>query len=478
MLKIHIKEAIKNIRANFGLNIAIIVFIVAMMTFAGIITNQLLINEMRVELKLNQEAFVEYSQYHLQDNGDYSRLVYGKDLEGNETPDSERFINYRLTDNLAVNSQYLSNCNKIWDFYRKLNNISGVYFETLINLGRAQIGQHDAYEGYYTPDSIKEFIVDKNFFKLEQLTYLEGRAPKDEDYYIDEDGFQVVPVVIGYQLREYFKLGDIIYPKGMTERYNPERIENSILESYNYTKGIVVGILTSSNSITGSWGITFYSLSDRIIKPRILPTPDNYPELKSSDKYYLLASFYGLNEFINGKIYINKTNEEQAVEEIRKAIKDCGLDELFTISNSSSYSKIAVSIENERTYNYLVIAFCVGLLCLFGLGILIVMVNIANTKDYSIHRLIGATKRDTAVMTIVQMFILLVISDILVHYPFVLSKTGLFLNGDSMQYIWAIRPKMYLTIAIVNVAVLIVTYVVSRIYTARIDIVTTIKDKE
>ncbi|MBQ6053052.1 MAG: hypothetical protein IJL30_07210 [Clostridia bacterium] len=90
----------------------------------------------------------------------------------------------------------------------------------------------------------------------------------------------------------------------------------------------------------------------------------------------------------------------------------------------------------------------------------------------------GATKRDVALMTTVQMLILLLVSDVLIHYPYLLSKTGLFLNGDSMLYIFSGERKIYIVIAVLNISVLLLTYIISRVYAAKNDVSATIKDKE
>ena len=51
-------------------------------------------------------------------------------------------------------------------------------------------------------------------------------------------------------------------------------------------------------------------------------------------------------------------------------------------------------------------------------------------------------------------------------------------NSSSMRYIFAAGADFYRMVAAINIVIIILTYVISRIYTARIDIVTTIKDKE
>ena len=163
--------------------------------------------------------------------------------------------------------------------------------------------------------------------------------------------------------------------------------------------------------------------------------------------------------------------------EINNALKDSGLDAFYSIARCDSYATITASLEKGRTETYLHVALLVGILCIFGLGILILMLNIANEKDYSIHRLVGATKNNVALMTTVQMFILLIVSDVLIHYPYILQATGLFLNGDSMIYIFN-TGKIYTVIAVMNIIILALTYIISRIYASATDISASIKDKE
>lgn len=472
-------EAIKNIRTNLLLNAAIVIMIVSIMTFLGIVTIQVQINNLTTEVVLEQEAFVELSQYHFRVDAEKSQSMlrrmsfYSDDL----LPEEEAYLYYPISKDPIINAQYLSNSDKVWQFYRTLKNIPGVYIEVISSIGYNQNGQHDAYNGHYTFDSTKEYIVTPDFFDIEKLTLLKGRLPKEDDFYIDEDGIQVVPLLVGYQLRDYFEIGDLVTVKDILDRYDSTDPKKTIVKMYQFSKGKVVGILDSSNNITTQDGGHFYYIYNSIIRVVKDYTPDTFPELKSNDDLYIYASHRKINNLIFAKIYINKTNEEQAAEEIRKAVHEAGLDDLLYLTKNDSLAKITASLEKERTETYLHVALLVGILCAFGLGILILMLNIANEKDYSIHRLVGATKNNVALMTTVQMFILLIVSDVLIHYPYILQATGLFLNGDSMIYIFN-TGKIYTVIAVMNIIILALTYIISRIYASATDISASIKDKE
>ena len=473
------REAVKNIRVNYLLNFAIVILIVSVMTFTGIICVQVKISGEKTEVVLDQEAFIEFSTYQIGATSDkFLKLLLRMDGNNQRTvPAEEAFLYGELTDDPDVNAKYLRNSDDFWVFFRRLRTIQGVYVETYKI--HALTGQ-DYYEGHTVPKNGDELIVETDFFNLENLTFLKGRAPTDDDFYIDENGFQVVPVVVGYQLKDNFEIGDLVYNKKRIDEYSKASLFNKITRSYLYSIGKVVGVLDKSNSILHPSGDTFLlNVSSSVIKTWRFPTPDAFPELKSTDELYVKASHDTITSMSSMKIYINKTNEAQAVEEIRKALNETGLDEVFdVIRTNTSYAKISASIEKERADSYLTVAMCVGILCLAGLGTLIMMINVTNTKDYSIQSLIGASKRDLALMTTVQMIILLLVSDILIHYPYILSATGILLNGDSMRYIFATGSDFYRILAVINLVVIVLTYSISRIYTARIDIVTTIKDKE
>ena len=361
---------------------------------------------------------------------------------------------------------------------RKVKNIPGVYIESITSTGINRKGEHDGITGHYTSDIAREYAVTLDFFDIEYLTYLDGRAPEEDDFYIDDDGIQVVPVVVGSQLRDEFKIGEIIVSKSM---YDLDKCRDPIRRVTNMSKaskGIVVGVLGRSNAVTTSDGAHFYHLSDSIIKTIKDPSPDSYPELKSSDDAYVYVSYEKLYDMINMKVFINRTNEEQAAKEIRQALQDTEIDVIYSFSKCDGYAKITASLEKGRTEVYLHVALCVGALCVFGLGVLIVMLNIANARDYAVHRLVGATRHDIALMTTVQVFILLMASDVLIHYPYLLSKTGLFLNGDSMLYIFSGERKIYIVIVALNLATLLLTYIISFVFASKTDVVTKIREKE
>jgi hypothetical protein len=473
---VYFREAIKNIRANFLLNLAIVVLIVSVMTFLGIVAVQVQINDLKTSVVLNQEAFVELSQYYFYSpEKSYPRLVHRQDENHEKTvPANEAFLYYPLNDDPIITSQYINNSDKVWDLYRGLRNIPGVYLETMMQVGL----NHDSYDGYIIPDTAYEYEVELDFFDVENLTLKKGRFPQKEDFQVDKDGIHIVPVIIGYQIGKSIDIGDVLVFKNKINRYDPDDFKKSIVSSYWYCKGIVVGILDKNNTVLHQDGKTLYNLAQCVLKVRTYPSPENYPELKRNNDIYVYSSWIALQELVNDKIYINKTNEEQAVEEIRKLLKETEIDVIFDIAHCDGYAKISAALEKGRAESYLQVAFCVGMLCVFGLGMLIVMLNVANSKDYAIHRLVGATKRDVALMTTVQMLILLLVSDVLIHYPYLLSKTGLFLNGDSMLYIFSGERKIYIVIAVLNISVLLLTYIISRVYAAKNEVSAAIKDKE
>ncbi|MBQ6171111.1 MAG: hypothetical protein IJK34_00590 [Clostridia bacterium] len=472
-------EALKNIKTNFLLNAAIVVMIVSIMTFLGIVTLQIQIRDITTEVVLEQEAFVELSQYRfLIDKESSLRLGQRYDIvSGKYIPEEETFLFYPLSKNPEINRKYLENADKVWDFVDNLNSLQGVFYYTIKQGSFLSVGQHDAYDGHYVPDNTIDYAVTMFFFNIENLTLLKGRLPKEDDFYVDENGVQVVPVLVGYNLRNQFSLGDIVTVKDRLKHYDPNDITMRIVDMPTFSNGIVVGILDKSNVTTSSNGNSLLNFSTSIIRAVKDPSPNNFPDLKNNDNAYIYAAFNKLMLLPSSKLYINRTDEARIVEEINNALKDSGLDAFYSIARCDSYAKITASLEKERTETYLHVALLVGILCIFSLGILILMLNIANEKDYSIHRLVGATKNNVALMTTVQMFILLIVSDVLIHYPYILQATGLFLNGDSMIYIFN-TGKIYTVIAVMNIIILALTYIISRIYASATDIVTSIKDNE
>ncbi len=287
---VYFREAIKNIRANLLLNLAIVVLIVSVMTFLGIVAIQVQISDLAANVVIRQESFVEFSQYRFYTENDL-RLIFRRNRNSDEpVAEEEAFIYYPLSQDPLINMQYVSNSDKLWDFMRKLKNIPGVYVETIHIVGHNSVGHHDAYVNHYTSDKTKDYAVTLDFFDIENLSFLQGRVPTEEDFYIDDDGIQIVPIVVGYQLRDYFELGDIVEIKGVFDNYDSNDLKKRIVQSYEYSKGVVVGILEQSNTITSFDGNHFFNLSDSIVRTIKDPSPDDFPELKSSDDVYVYAS--------------------------------------------------------------------------------------------------------------------------------------------------------------------------------------------
>ena len=101
---VYFREAIKNIRANFLLNLAIVVLIVSVMTFLGIVAIQVQISDLAASVALNQEAFVELSQYKFWISSEANnRLLFRRKFESDEMlPEEEAYIYYPLSMNRVL----------------------------------------------------------------------------------------------------------------------------------------------------------------------------------------------------------------------------------------------------------------------------------------------------------------------------------------------------------------------------------------
>ncbi|MBO4392263.1 MAG: hypothetical protein J5816_03065, partial [Clostridia bacterium] len=307
MIRRFFTEAIKNIRTNLLLNAAIIVLIVAVMTFLGIVTLQVQISGLTTEVEMKHEAFVELSQYRFLISGDdYINRLNRNTRNGLQPNEDDIYICYPLSKDPATNARFIANAARFWEFMQKMKSIPGVYSYFISTSKYLANGQHDAYLGYYVPDSTTDYAVTLDFFEIETLTYLKGRAPKEEDFYIDDDGLQVVPIVVGYQLRDTFELGDTVEIKGMLEKYNPEDLKQRIVKMGKYSRGKVVGILTQSNTVTIADGAHFLYLYAGIIRAVKDPSPDIFPELKNDADAYIYASWQAIQNLATSKIYLNK----------------------------------------------------------------------------------------------------------------------------------------------------------------------------
>ena len=240
-----------------------------------------------------------------------------------------------------------------------------------------------------------------SFHRTENYRVILGRNLTDEDsVYIDGEPR---PILLGYKLKDYYSVGDII-------KVLPDDNPNNITYYFDSLK--VVGILAEDSTYVDCYGSTIYDLDNAIIYPGLWI---NYDELSNYEKD---VKENALNmerlAFDHIKLMFNEEHKEEVVGEVQNALNNfLSLSKYYNIVDSKyalekMESRSAAVIEFSSTITTVLMVFAF-------ITVLISIVNrvTRNLRDYSIHIALGASRGNIVGFVVSEMSLVLLCSIIL-----------------------------------------------------------------
>ncbi len=518
MIRVYITEAMKNIRSNITLSVTIVILFTMLIqilsySFAWI-TYRYWSGGM-FDSGIKNEAYIEYSVYSLQKAGEAERKdIYGVFITEKTQPDPENPQNRTIVPLTDEEKAY--NDSVIASYYvlkEKIDKIEGLIFSwrtwTFLksDSGKAFSISSSAEEGMnyaenelslmfytdmgYTEEEIRQFCdyncvnINIDTVLIEGLTYCEGEGFTEEnlkfDYVITEEGgIPTIPIVMGYDFREYYDIGDVISnPEGpyQAKMKKEGRVSTDIQDQY-YAKYVVVGFLNKNTSLEKGPGVR-RNVDNCIIRPAIPVTPEYFPGI--NEKNYI-NDFY--EKLQNTLIYIDKAGEATAVEALSNAFAESPVNGYYyKLLDNIQANAVYKQVYEKRSINYGMIAASTLVFCVAVIIMIIVNKYKNSVRDTAIHRLIGATVGDSVKTYVLEFAIYLLLADILSHYVYIIYA----INPMSTVLIgfWMSLPvagveirMIYPLMLVMNILFLAIVAVVAYVCSSRLETAEIIKGKE
>lgn len=318
----------------------------------------------------------------------YKRLQYLSENSG--------YVNSDTTDINHMNSLWskeeesIEKANDLYNFIKKNYSTYTVW----------QYASNKIYDG----ENIIQYFADKYYFKILGIEFYKG------DFLEEVSNKQVIPVVIGYDLRNKYAMG------------REYKIFNCALNTYQKVK--VTGILEPNATNPSLFQI---GSSDRLSKSIIFPITDDY-----------MTDLANLDMAINATVIFSTKKEKLKRIEQKSAEYN-----LF----SMNYGSIDKNIQEYREIlddKLKSRVITIGVILLFSMSSMILyLLELIELKrrEFAIHLILGAKKSDIFLQIVYHIGILL-------------------LPALCISYIWVEEKITYLFLAIFTVMLCLVTVVV------------------
>ncbi len=226
----------------------------------------------------------------------------------------------------------------------------------------------------------KSCYIDKNFFETYPMRLDSGRFFTDEEFELTYEKGSVTPVILGYEFKKYFDIGDVLYAW----------VNQNIRDEDSYQKIEIIGFVAEDSTYINKNGSTLYTYNDKIIIPYNYRQYDEYP-----DMYNTSGGIVSNGMFANGYqgmyILVEKENEKEIMEQLNQILVDNDIAEKITFTK---YLVSSVAITNNYKDNMNIRMALTYITVLFSfVSIVLVTVNriSSNIRNYAIHLISGAT---------------------------------------------------------------------------------------
>lgn len=259
--------------------------------------------------------------------------------------------------------------------------------------------------GYETGDSfvgedyvcVKGIFADHLWGTESTLGLSKGSWFDDQDFYVaDKDNIEI-PVILGHEYSDIYKLGD--------------QIENAHIGTIENTTLVVIGFLKENSYY-------YNNNNDKIILNRYMVVPavevtDSFPYRNEDGSYnnFFLNAYDSL-KIMNARVICSNKEAENVKKEIHQICKENGLYEIRIYEETASAPR---QLEDTREFvrSCLSISLFIILLNTVVYGIQLNYKLVKDRKKYSIFILNGITRKQLFFIAITDSFLVFIMADIL-----------------------------------------------------------------
>ncbi|MBE6891813.1 MAG: ABC transporter permease [Ruminococcaceae bacterium] len=445
MFKISLDESLKNFDKNRFITILSVFLFALLFVLEGYTMSYHTINEYRKQSS-KHESLQNWGLYCLSSNKSPIKLLKLIDssyehidietIKFWEKIDSIENLDYLVIDDGIVRTIV----------YDKILDYTNIY-ESVINEGIITEESLDIYSIYVSP----------NFHKVEYYRVIEGRDFTDDDMVYEEG--QPRAVLLGYKLKDFFDVGDIIELNANGNSY--------LGDIDNVPSLKVIGFLEEDSTVLGRDGYPVFDLDTYIIIPMIKISAESYESASVSLKNIAINADIHATMY-KTKFLIPEGHEAEVLPQLQEALNEYSdLAKFYNIVDKKAY----VERLQERTET--VTNFSASITVVLSVfAFITIITTIANRisrniKDYAIHITVGATKNSVVLYIVMEMLFVLLFGLIF----------GLIILKPLMNYYGmpAVTTASWITFGITFLFVLVMSAVVSKIIIQKHDICTLIK---
>jgi len=501
LIFVYLRDAWKNIRKKPVLSVLTILFLMFSALFFCVFARLSTVEDITKENTKKTEAFIQFKQYNLS-NTELGKNVFDMDQEN----DIFTYM-YDLPEDEETRAQALAYFDELRDFWIRLFEMTSEDFKVvymgetvsekildLKNAGKIE-EQHDKenkkreIEWYKKQGNdttmlersttVNYIPVSFSFFEHERLVFTEGGIPTEEDlnykFIADEENpILEIPVIVGSAFAEDYDIGDLLETVFSSEdketawqRYN---IYNHQKYCVNYR---IVGILSEENAVTNFSGHTVSTLSKNIIVPWHLISEEVFDAMPEDAKISYVSLL--VRDILMTKLYINRDKEAEYLSILWDMLENSSLHGYLQPHTVDALNEIAVEIAEARDTSYKVIAIAIAVFSSLGVIVLIMNNQKDNLRDYSIHMISGASKKDILLIGLVETGLYILIADILMQYP----RIYMLFEWESPFGFWhGIWPVMVPVVITENLVILLISFICNYISVSRISFSEILKRKD
>lgn len=325
------------------------------------------------------------------------------------------------------------------EFYQELDKIEKLYYDigwnasfTLINNGSE----------FFKGEDVRRVEAIKccpNFHEVENYKIIEGRNLTAEDSaYIKGEPRAAL---LGYKLKDYFNVGDII---SVETNDLPEN------NTYYFDSIEVVGFLGEDSTYFNQSGDNIYDLDRMIVFPGLWIPYEKRHDYDEPVEKNALNSVEGSFEYT--KLFIKAEDEAEVFPQIQEA-----LNGFLTMGKYFRPLKVGLTmekIESETAAVTELSSIITSILMVFAfVTVLISVVNrvLSNVKDYSIHIVLGMSKGNIVGFILCEMSVLLISSIIIGTVATRLVTKFLYMNFDLIKFVglYIVTSVLVLTLSVI-----------------------------
>lgn len=338
------------------------------------------------------------------------------------------------TNDIFDNKFTMENIEKISGFYTTLEDRYNFIIQ--VNQGfEAPYYEHlkdfmnkNSYSGDYDSVIYKSLRVNEHFFQFYDIKINDGRKFENNDYFYAKG--DNVPIILGSKYKNYFKIGEAIF--------------GNYMMFSNDTKYEIVGFLENDSKVFDFGLGSYIDLSDYIIIPSVILDSEN-----AAFEQMIIANY---SQIIPNTIITNENIEH----DLEKLISNFGFNEMYEVENQSeTVEEIWQTYSNvhQLIIGFLIFIsfFCIALV----ISTYVQRIDI-NFERYAIHIALGASKNNIIKMVINDIFVLLLISNIINFAILIIINNIISFQFD--QYIIRILTSILLYDLSIGVICYLVVY--------------------